>query len=426
MMALDAFLADYRAALRAALLTEQEAPLDRAAELGAAAAAAGTIVPSAVLPAHQAIVAEALAAGGGIAATERATAFLAAFLAPVERRYLALAEEVRGLAQLPEVLLEGVPAVVYVSPWRGEPGEMLYVSPQSEAVLGYAAPDWLAAPALWLERLAPEDRDRVVAERVVAQAEGQPFVAEYRLLARDGRPVWLHDEARIVRDDAGHPLFWQGVLLDITQRKAAEQEAAEAERMRLARELHDSVTQTLLAVTMHARTLPKVWRADPDAAVASLAELEALAATALAEMRTLLLELRPAELTRVALHHLLGQLVAARPHRRPADVQLALAPLPVLPPEVQVAFYRVAQEALNNIAQHAEAAAAQVTLRDDGDTVTLTIADDGRGFDPAAAPPGHLGLRGMQERAEAIAAQLIVDAAAGRGTRIRLSWRRPK
>ena len=425
MMDLTAFHADYRTALRAAIWSGNEVSLGRADELGLAAAEAG-ILPTALLSTHQAVVAEALAGGGGVVATERATAFLAAFLAPIERGYLALAEEARSLAQLPEVLLEGVPAIVYVSSWRGEPGEMLYVSPQSEAVLGYATPDWLAAPTLWLDRLALEDRDRVVAERSVAHGEGRAFVAEYRLLARDGRPVWFHDEAHIVRDDAGQPLFWKGVLLDITQRKAAEQEAAAAERLRLAQDLHDSVTQTLLGVTIHARTLPKVWSSDPAAAVASLAELEALAATALAEMRTLLLELRPTELTRVALHHLLGQIVAARPHQQPPDVQLSVDPLPLLPPEVQVVFYRVAQEALNNVARHAAATSAQVVLRDVGDAVTLTITDDGRGFDPAGVPAGHLGIRGMQERAEAIAAQLTVDAERGRGTHVRLRWQRPR
>ena len=249
---------------------------------------------------------------------------------------MALAEQKRALEQLPEVLLEGIPAMIYVSPWQGQPGEMLYVSPQAEAILGYSAPDWIANPHLWLERLDPEDQERALAERLVGQSQRTAFVSEYRLRASDGRSVWIHDEARIISDDMGQPQFWQGVMLEITQRKAAEQNAAVAERARLARELHDSVTQTLFAVNMHVRTLVKMWKLNPAEAERHVQEIEILSNTALAELRALLLEMRPVELTKIALPQLLEQLGAAMRSRCSTVIELAADPVPVLAPEVQI------------------------------------------------------------------------------------------
>ena len=94
-----------------------------------------------------------------------------------------------------------------------------------------------------------------------------------------------------------------------------------------------------------------------------------------------------------------------------------------LPPEVQVALYRIAQEALNNVVKHAAANRAEVQFRRRGATVNLEITDDGRGFDYSTTPPGHLGLRIMRERAGAISAQLHVESHIGSGTRIAVRWR---
>lgn len=119
-------------------------------------------------------------------------------------------------------LVEKTPAVVYVNA-VDEVSTALYVSPQYERMLGFTPEERLANRQLWVERLHPDDRDRVLAESDRTNRTGEPFRMEYRLVARDGRVVWVRDDALLVRDEGGKPLYWQGVLLDMTERRFAEE-----------------------------------------------------------------------------------------------------------------------------------------------------------------------------------------------------------
>jgi PAS domain S-box-containing protein len=138
----------------------------------------------------------------------------------------AIYHDVRELKRAEEryrALVEGLPLVTYVD----EPNERaasIYVSPQIEALLGYTPDEWVADPELFVRRVHPDDRERVLAEHARAFAAGEPsWSFDYRLLARDGRTVWLHDEALIVRDEHGTPLYVQGFQVDVSERKAAEE-----------------------------------------------------------------------------------------------------------------------------------------------------------------------------------------------------------
>ena len=207
----------------------------------------------------------------------------------------------------------------------------------------------------------------------------------------------------------------------------AEESAAATERNRLARDLHDAVSQTLFSASLIAEVLPRVYERDPEQGRQMLEELRQLTRGALAEMRTLLLELRPAALAEANLPDLLRQLgeaVAGR-SRIPIDVQVDTSL--DIPAEVSVAMYRIAQEALNNVAKHSRADQAEVKLCDSSDdgrsAIELVVEDNGDGFDPAEARSGRLGIAIMAERAEAIGARLQVDSRPGEGTRIRVVWR---
>jgi PAS domain S-box-containing protein len=125
-------------------------------------------------------------------------------------------------------LVEQIPPVVYMDA-IDEVSSALYISPQVETLLGYSPDEWRADPALWTKLLHPDDRERTLAENARTNATGEPFRAEYRLIARDGHVVWIRDEAVLLRDDAGQPRYRQGVMLDVTARKRAE-EALAAER----------------------------------------------------------------------------------------------------------------------------------------------------------------------------------------------------
>ena len=199
------------------------------------------------------------------------------------------------------------------------------------------------------------------------------------------------------------------------------------ERSRLARDLHDAVTQTLFSASLISEALPALWETDQDEGRQLLKELRQLSRGALAEMRTLLLELRPAALAEACLGDLLRQLAEAVTGRTGIPVEVAAESQRTCPSDVHVALYRIAQEALNNVVKHAQATRVVVTLScelDPGDTegARLSVTDNGRGFDPENVPPDRLGLGIIHERARAIGATLAIDSQPGHGTQITVAW----
>ena len=247
----------------------------------------------------------------------------------------------------------------------------------------------------------------------------------------------MHDSGRIITAEGANLL--SVLSLDIAQLieasriyEQSRQLIAADERNRLARELHDSVTQVLFSATLVADVLPKIWRRNPERGLQSLENLRRLAHGALAEMRTMLLELRPSALVNTPLNELLSQLTEAITSRSALNFTLALQPVPVLPEEAQTTFYRIAQEALNNVVKHAQARHVLVELHmAPADTcspdpaaqlITLVIQDNGQGFTPGQSGPAHLGLEIMHERAEAIGARLTLESKPGFGSRVSLAW----
>jgi signal transduction histidine kinase len=168
--------------------------------------------------------------------------------------------------------------------------------------------------------------------------------------------------------------------------------------------------------------LPDAWRQSPAKAQRGVEELRRLTRGALAEMRTLLLELHPAALAEKPLGELLRSLCTAVTSRTRIPIELTVAGDALLAPSVQIALYRMTQEALNNIAKHAAASQVTITGRCDPGRVELRITDNGRGFDPSALAPGSLGLGIMRERAMSIGATLRVESQPGAGTELCMIW----
>jgi ligand-binding sensor domain-containing protein/signal transduction histidine kinase len=208
--------------------------------------------------------------------------------------------------------------------------------------------------------------------------------------------------------------------------------AVEEERKRLGRELHDSISQELFAASITADVLPQLWELDPQDGQQALGDIQRLTRSALAEMRTLLVELRPAALARAPLHELLDHLITAAGAKSNATIVAQLDPAPPLPEEVQVALYRIAQEALNNMIKHAHARRIDITLQVAPHApagserwrgqLWLCVADDGRGFEPDHAAPGRFGLESMRERAALIGAALRLTSQPGQGTQVAVTW----
>ncbi len=202
--------------------------------------------------------------------------------------------------------------------------------------------------------------------------------------------------------------------------------AALQERQRLAQNLHDAVNQSLFSAGLIAEVLPRLWDRDQAQARQSLEDLRRLTRGAMAEMRALLAELRPSTLTDAELGDLVRLLGNAFTGRTNIPAKLTVTGEGVLPAEVQVAIYRICQEALNNVAKHAKASLVEINLKHDGSAIDLSIHDNGQGFDPEQITSGHYGLSMMRERAEEVGAQLSVTSQPGQGTKLTIRWKPTK
>ena len=219
--------------------------------------------------------------------------------------------------------------------------------------------------------------------------------------------------------------------------------AALQERQRLARNLHDAVNQSLFSAGLIAEVLPRLWEREPEEARQSLEDLRRLTRGALAEMRGLLAELRPSVLTDSSLGDLLRQLANAFTGRTNVPARVTITGEHVLSERLQVALYRICQEALSNIAKHAGASRVEIYLRYETGapppssqpaqagppqasvvrSVEMRIHDDGRGYDTSQpAVSGHYGLDMMHERAVAVGARLTFSSQPGRGTELLMRW----
>lgn len=207
---------------------------------------------------------------------------------------------------------------------------------------------------------------------------------------------------------------------------------AAEERSRLARDLHDSVTQVLFSASILADVLPKTYQSEPAQAGATIESLRLLIRGALAEMRTLLLELRPITVVKTPLHNIVSQLAEAISIRSNLSLRLLIEQVPVLPEEVHMGFYRIAQEALNNVVKHARASHVDVQLNanlpDSEHEITakhavkLMVRDNGIGFAPENQAAGGMGLSIMRERAREMGADLALTSQVGAGTTVTLIW----
>jgi signal transduction histidine kinase len=201
----------------------------------------------------------------------------------------------------------------------------------------------------------------------------------------------------------------------------AQELAAVEERQRLARELHDSVSQALYGIALGLHTARIQLDRDPEELPESLDYLLSLAEAALDEMRALIFELRPEALENEGLVTALTKQAAALQARHDIIVQTMLCEEPDLPLKVKQELYRIAQEAMHNTVKHARARKVELRLSQTAKTVLLEVRDDGVGFDPLDSFPGHLGLHSMQERVRSLSGTLQIESARGKGTCIRVS-----
>jgi PAS domain S-box-containing protein len=322
-----------------------------------------------------------------------------------------------------QVLVDAAPVAILIV---DDDGRIMLANAGAEAIFGYARSEVIGRP---VEVLVPSAA-RAAHERhragysTAPRARPMGIGIELEGLRRDGRTFPIEVGLSVAQAQGRTQVI--AFITDITARKQAERAILD-ERSRLARDLHDAVTQSLFSASLIADVLPRLWERDAVEGRRRLEELRALTRGALAEMRILLLELRPGALTEVPLAELLRHVADASTNRTPIGLDLRVDGDGALPPDVQIGLFRIVQEALNNVARHANARGVTIRLDQRAGHVELEVADDGVGFDPASVDASHLGLRIMRERAEAIGAAIVVDgrcggSAGGSGTRVAVRW----
>lgn len=338
-------------------------------------------------------------------------------------------------------LVEGIPAMLYVDR-PDEYSTNFYTSPQAEALLGYTQEEWGTDQDLWLRIIHPDDLDAVRWENERSNIDGEPFHAEYRIIAKDGRIVWIRDDALLVRDEQGEPMYWRGIMLDVTAEKDAEEKlrlslevlrrtiqqrrelaqkvetAQEEERRQIAADIHDDPIQVMSAVDLRLAMLAE----EPETiTTAALGELRSTVRQSIERLRSLVFELRPTALDREGLAVAIDQYLAHTSKETGWSYEVIDELTAEPESELRVSLYRIAQEAVANARKHAGARHVSVRLTTAGDGVTVLVADDGAGFDTdrvETPAPGHLGLATMIERAELVGGWCRVSSAANAGTTV--------
>ncbi len=366
-----------------------------------------------------------------------------------ERRYLALLpgaigrmlreqgliDDKRRLEAQFRTLVEQIQAITYTAA-LAPAQSLLYISPQIR-MLGFTPDEWLATPQLHARQLHPDDRAGAMQAIDAHRASGAPLRLDYRMLTRAGDVVWFRDEATGVCDDAGKLLFIQGILVDITPNKLAEEalrqsqdelrrlsahqeKLKEHERKRIAQEIHDELGGLLTGIKAYISVSIERAELAGQAADPLLIDAAGLAKDAIETVRKVIIDLRPSVLDQLgvwaALEWYADQIEKRSGVACTCSIEAQVAALE-LDAETSTMLFRVVQEALTNVVRHADAARVTIELSLQGDALLLTIIDDGKGIDAdGLLDRESWGILGMLERTRHFGGVLKISGKAGLGT----------
>lgn len=309
-------------------------------------------------------------------------------------------------------------------------GLFTYVDEQAVKVAGYPLEDWYR-PDFWPSHLYPPDRDRIINTVYDYLNCRDNYELEYRMVARDGHIVWLHNVVSITRQD-GRSKTIRGFSIDVSESKEREAalrelsgrliDAQEEERRRVARELHDDLNQRMALLSIEIEQLGQKFQNQSELCK-RLAYLRAQTREISVDIHRLSYRLHPSKLDHLGLAAAVRSLCEEITGTGQIEVELQQRGFPAnLPADVTLCLFRVIQEALNNSVKHSHARLARVNMQRDHDDVNLLISDDGCGFN--AAPGAYkqgLGFISMRERLRLVDGHIEIQAQPGRGTRIEVS-----
>ena len=301
--------------------------------------------------------------------------------------------------------------------WREAPGVEEVFQRREPVIIDDIQGDSVLARA-WQERALPEQRKLLGASR---SWMGVPLVTKNQVIGlfrldhlEPGHFGPHHARLAMAMADQAAVAVENARLYG-----RAHQVATIEERQRIARELHDSVSQVLYSIVLGARTARMLIDRDPAKAIEPIDYVFSLAEAGLAEMRAMIFELRPDALENEGLVPVLQRRVDVLHSRYGLQVVASLGEEPECSIEIKEAIYRVAQEAMHNATRHARATQVEIKLSSSPTALQLLVADNGVGFDPSASHPGRMGLRSMRERMLRLGGTLEIESTPGQGTRVR-------
>jgi PAS domain S-box-containing protein len=317
-------------------------------------------------------------------------------------------------------LFEHMPICIFVADLTVTPPILLEANRRAQLVYGYTAAELVGMPAA---QLVPEKARLAVMTIVQQVQQGQTVTTETINQRRDGTRFPVRVAAAPDPTDAGHMIV---TVEDITAEKQrrSEAEAIDAERRRIAHEIHDGVAQSLAGLRFKSALWSHLADAAPPGMRAALDELQAALIAAIIDLRHAIFALRPVDLDTLGFFPALAQLVSDFGDQNRLIARLEVAgSQDVLPAVYELPLFRIIQESLNNIGQHAAANSVLVRLTvDEASGVVVTVRDDGRGFDPSLLGPtdraGHFGLRQMRERILSRGGTMDIRSAPGLGTEL--------
>jgi len=316
-------------------------------------------------------------------------------------------------------LFESTQAGIALSTYEGD---LLAVNPALLGMTGYTEEEALD---LNVATLYSDPSERV---EMLQQLEQEHAVRDFgvKVKRKDGTDLFV--SLNVSTTKRGDKDVLLVLIEDETERinagRRRELSAAQAERDRLARDLHDSVTQGIYSASLIAETLPVIYEEDQEQGQRGLLQLERLTQGALAEMRTLLLEMQPEALLNQELPYLVRLLAKTMMARGNISISTTIMGDFEAPTEVKIALYRIAQEALNNVVKHSQASNAKIYLEYDDEQIILRVSDDGIGFDSENPKSHGIGIGIMTKRASEIDASLSITSHSNEGTSILVRWHR--
>jgi PAS domain S-box-containing protein len=317
-------------------------------------------------------------------------------------------------------LVENINEVIYATDAEGL---VTYVSPGIESIIGVPPEDVVGE--LFTKFIAPEDLDRVT-DNVEDIMSGKTLgTTEYKLPTDSGEIRWIRVSSQLIKE-GDQITGLQGVLTDTTDLKQIEEElekmAVLAERQRLAREIHDSLTQTLYSINLFSNATQQALSAGKVDEVSKHArQIQELSQDALADMRLLIFELQPPIIEETGLADAVRRRLELVESRAGFNTNIRVVSERPLPTLVESNLYAIAMEALNNTLKHAEAQQISVVINFGEKLVSIAITDDGKGFEPDSSDETRgFGLRSIEERVESINGILSIESSLGEGTTVRV------